>query len=117
VDDNAISIYKPEELERLDSLRVQEFVHTRVYDVNLLKKGEMDIDLPTLFRAIGWSFVMRFRGKSTTGGGEPTDRAHDGGIGMHSGDVAFLHRLTDRHHQQPLQSPWPRTRCLNLAKI
>jgi hypothetical protein len=25
-------------------------------------KGEMDVDLPTLFRAIGWSFVMRFLG-------------------------------------------------------
>jgi hypothetical protein len=60
VDDNDISIYTLEELERLESLRVREFVHTRVYDVNLLKKGEMDIDLPTLFRAIGWSFVMRF---------------------------------------------------------
>jgi hypothetical protein len=30
--------------------------------VNLLKKGEMDVDLPTLFHAIGWSFVMRFLG-------------------------------------------------------
>jgi hypothetical protein len=30
--------------------------------VNLLKKGEMDIDLPSLFRAIGWCFVMRFLG-------------------------------------------------------
>jgi hypothetical protein len=30
--------------------------------VNLLKKGEMDVDLPTLFCAIGWSFVMRFLG-------------------------------------------------------
>jgi hypothetical protein len=62
VDDNDISIYTPEELERLESLRVREFVHTRVYDVNLLKKGEIDVDLPTLFRAVGWSFVMKFRG-------------------------------------------------------
>jgi hypothetical protein len=46
----------------LESLRVQEFIHTLVYDVNLLKKGEMDIDVPTLFRAVGWSFVMRFLG-------------------------------------------------------
>jgi hypothetical protein len=30
--------------------------------VNLFKKGEMDIDLSTLFRAIGWSFVMIFLG-------------------------------------------------------
>jgi hypothetical protein len=38
------------------------FVHTRVYHVNLLKKGEMEVDLPTLFHAIGWSFMMRFLG-------------------------------------------------------
>jgi hypothetical protein len=62
MDDDEISIYTLEELERLESLRVCEFVHTHVYDVNLLKKGEMDINLPTLFRAIGWSFVMRFLG-------------------------------------------------------
>jgi hypothetical protein len=62
MDDDDISIYTPEELERLESLRVREFVHTCVYYVNLLKKGEMDVDLSTLFRAIGWSFVMRFQG-------------------------------------------------------
>jgi hypothetical protein len=62
VDDDDISIYTPEEMERLESLRVREFVHTRVYDVNLLKKGEMDVDLPTLLCVIGWSFVMRFMG-------------------------------------------------------
>jgi hypothetical protein len=62
MDDDDISIYTPKELERLESLRVQEFNHTRVYDVNLLKKGEMDVDLPTLFCAIGWRFVMRFLG-------------------------------------------------------
>jgi hypothetical protein len=53
MDDDDISIYTPEELERLESLRVREFIHTRVYDVNLLKNGEIDIDLPTLFRAVG----------------------------------------------------------------
>jgi hypothetical protein len=62
VDNDDISIYTLEELERLESLRVQEFIHTRVYDVNLIKKGEMDVDLPTLFRTVGWSFVMRFLG-------------------------------------------------------
>jgi hypothetical protein len=41
VDDDDISIYMLEELERLESLQVQEFIHTHVYDVNLLKKGEM----------------------------------------------------------------------------
>jgi hypothetical protein len=60
MDDDDISIYTLEEMERLESLRVWEFVHTRVYDVNLLKKGEMDVDLPTLFHVIGWSFVMKF---------------------------------------------------------
>jgi hypothetical protein len=53
VDDDDISIYTSEELEMLESLRVWEFVHTCVYDVNLLKKGEMDVDLPTLFCTIG----------------------------------------------------------------
>jgi hypothetical protein len=62
MDDNDISSYTLEELERLESFRVQELIHTRIYDVNLLKKGEMDVDLLTLFRAVGWSFVMRFLG-------------------------------------------------------
>jgi hypothetical protein len=62
MDDDDISIYTLEELERLKSLRVREFVHTHVYDVNLLKTGEMVVDLLTLFRVIGWSFVMRFLG-------------------------------------------------------
>jgi hypothetical protein len=62
VDDDDISIYTLKELERLESLWVREFVHSRVYDVNLLKKGEKDIDLPALFCAVGWSFVMRFLG-------------------------------------------------------
>jgi hypothetical protein len=57
--------------------------------VNLLKKGEMDVDIPTLFLVVGWSFMMRFLG--SPGGGDPTDRAHNGGIGMRSGNVAFLH--------------------------
>jgi hypothetical protein len=30
--------------------------------VNLLKKGEMDVDLPTLFCVVGWTFVKRFQG-------------------------------------------------------
>jgi hypothetical protein len=54
-------------------------------------------------------FCDEIFGKSTTGGGDPTDQAHDGGIGMHLGDVVFLHRLKDRHCQQPLQLPWPQT--------
>jgi hypothetical protein len=53
MDDDDNSIYTPEALERLESLQFREFVHTHVYDVNLLKKGKMDVDLPTLFRGIG----------------------------------------------------------------
>jgi hypothetical protein len=53
MDDDDISIYTPEELERLESLRVREFVHTHAYDVNQLKKWEMDVDLPTLFHDVG----------------------------------------------------------------
>jgi hypothetical protein len=60
VDNVDISIYMPEELERTESLQVLEFIHTHTYDVNLLKKGEMDADLSTLFRTVCWSFVMRF---------------------------------------------------------
>jgi hypothetical protein len=52
----------PEELERLESLWIQEFIDTRAYDVNLLKKGEMDVNVPTLFCIVGWSFVVRFLG-------------------------------------------------------
>jgi hypothetical protein len=47
-------------------------------------------------------FCDEISGKSTTGGGDLMDQAHDGGIGTHSGDVVFLHQLTDQHHQQPL---------------
>jgi hypothetical protein len=35
-------------------------------------------------------FCDEISGKSTTGGGDPMDRAHDGGIGRCSGDVVFL---------------------------
>jgi hypothetical protein len=52
VDDDDMSIYTPEELERLESLRAREFIHTRVYDVNLLKKGEMDVDFPHFFATL-----------------------------------------------------------------
>jgi hypothetical protein len=62
MEDDGISIYTSEVLERLESLRVQEFVHTHVYDVSLLKKGEMDVHLPTLFCVVGWSFMIRLLG-------------------------------------------------------
>jgi hypothetical protein len=105
LDDDDISIYTPEELEMLESLRVQEFVHTHVYDVNLLKKsGDGRRPFHSLPRH--WlEFCDDISSKSTTSEGDPTDRAHDGGIGTRSGDVAFFYRLIDWHCQQPLQSP------------
>ena len=42
--------------------------------MNLLKKGEMDVDLPTLPRRWLEFYDEIFR-KSTTGGGDPTDQA------------------------------------------
>jgi hypothetical protein len=60
MDDNDISIYMLEELERLESLRAREFVHTRVYDVNLLKKGRWMSTFPLssapLVGVLGWDF-------------------------------------------------------------
>jgi hypothetical protein len=49
VDDDGISIYMLDELERLESLRVQEFIHKRVYDLNLLKKGRWMLTFPLSF--------------------------------------------------------------------
>jgi hypothetical protein len=81
----------------------------------LLKKGEVGVTLssrvrshsclqcePTQERADGrrpshsllryWlELCDEISRKSTTGGGDPMDQAHDGEIGMHSGNVAFLH--------------------------
>jgi hypothetical protein len=55
---------------------VQQLVHTRVYDVNLLKKGEMDVDgrRPSHSLPCCWlEFCDEISDKSTTGGGDPTD--------------------------------------------
>jgi hypothetical protein len=47
-DDDDISIYSHEELSRFKSLCVREFAHTHVYDVTLLKRVGLDIELPTV---------------------------------------------------------------------
>jgi hypothetical protein len=46
IDDDNISICIYEELARFESLCVQEFAHTHVYDVSLLKCVDLDIELP-----------------------------------------------------------------------
>jgi hypothetical protein len=54
MDSDDISIRSTEEMEKYESLHQQEFGHTRVYDVNLLKRVGMDEDLPLILRTIGW---------------------------------------------------------------
>jgi hypothetical protein len=116
MDDNDISIYMPEELERLESLRVRVCAHSCLWCEPTQERGDGRRPPHSLPRH--WlEFCDEISRRSTTGGGDLTDWAHDEGIGMRTGDVVFLHRLTDRHHQKPLQSPWPWTWCLNLAKI
>jgi hypothetical protein len=54
IDDRDISIRSKEELARFESLPVREFAHTHVYNVILLKRVGLDIELPTVIRCIGW---------------------------------------------------------------
>jgi hypothetical protein len=54
MDSDDISIHSTEEMEKYESLRRWEFGHTRVYDVNLLKRVGMDEELPLILRTIGW---------------------------------------------------------------
>jgi hypothetical protein len=49
-----IPIYTTTEMEKYESLHYREFVHTRVYDVNLLERVGLDKKLPTILRTIVW---------------------------------------------------------------
>jgi hypothetical protein len=49
-----ISIHTTEEMEKYESLHHQEFAHTCIYDVNLLERVDLDEELPTILRTIGW---------------------------------------------------------------
>jgi hypothetical protein len=53
-DGDNISIRTTEEMEKYESLRHREFTHTRVYDVNLLERVDLDEELPNILRSIGW---------------------------------------------------------------
>jgi hypothetical protein len=53
-DDNDISICNHEELVRFESLCGQECTHTHVYDVSLLGRVGMNIELPTILHTIEW---------------------------------------------------------------
>jgi hypothetical protein len=56
--DNDISIRSTEEMEKYESLRHQEFCHTRVYNVNLLVRVGMDKELLLILWTIGWGNSM-----------------------------------------------------------
>jgi hypothetical protein len=106
VDDDDISIYTSEEMETLESLRVHSHSCLRCQPTQERGDGRR----PSHSLPHRWlEFCDGISWKSTTSGRDLTDQTHDGGTGTRSDDVAFLHRLTDRHRQQPLQSPWPRT--------
>jgi hypothetical protein len=49
-----IPIYTTTEMEKYESLHYREFVHTCVYDVNLLERVGLDKKLPTILRTIVW---------------------------------------------------------------
>jgi hypothetical protein len=53
-DDISISIHTNEELVRFESLHHREYTHTSVYDVCLLERVGMDLELPTIFHVVGW---------------------------------------------------------------
>jgi hypothetical protein len=53
-DGDNIYICITEEMNKYESLRYREFAHTRVYDVNLLERVDLDEELPTILRIIGW---------------------------------------------------------------
>jgi hypothetical protein len=51
-DDINISIHTHEELVRFKSVRHREYVHTHIYDVILLKRVGMDLELRTIFHMV-----------------------------------------------------------------
>jgi hypothetical protein len=49
-----ISIFTHEELVRFKSICCWEYVHTRIYDLSLLERVGMDLELPTVFHMVRW---------------------------------------------------------------
>jgi hypothetical protein len=52
--DDDISIHTTEDMEKYESLRHREFIHTCVYDVNLLERVGLDEEILTILRTISW---------------------------------------------------------------
>jgi hypothetical protein len=53
-DDTDIPIRTYEELVRCESLHRQEYAHNRIYDVSLLERVGMDLELPIILHAVRW---------------------------------------------------------------
>jgi hypothetical protein len=68
-DSDDISIHTTEEMNKYESLHHQEFPHTHVYDVNLLKRVGLDEELPTILRTISWG---KFYDEPRLDSGTPT---------------------------------------------
>jgi hypothetical protein len=96
-DDDDISIYSTEEMEKYETLHQREFGNTRVYDVNLLERVEMDEDLPLILRTIGCGKLYE---------GDRTTQATNGWLCNRANGNTSIHRLTDQHDAEPLQSLW-----------
>jgi hypothetical protein len=54
MDGDDISIHTTEEMEKYESLHHREFAHTRIYDVNLLERVGLDVELPIILQTISW---------------------------------------------------------------
>jgi hypothetical protein len=81
-DGDDISIRRIEEMEKYKSLHHWEFGHTRVYDVNLLERVEMDEELPLILRTIRWRKLY---------GGDRMTRAMDGWLCNYANRNASIH--------------------------
>jgi hypothetical protein len=53
-DGNHFSFRTTEEMEKYVSLHRQEFAHTHIYDMSLLKRVGLDEELPTILWTISW---------------------------------------------------------------
>jgi hypothetical protein len=95
MDSDDISIHSTEEMEKYESLRRWEFGHTRVYDVNLLKRVGMDEELPLILRTIGWGKLYI---------GDWMTRVMDGWLCNHANGNASIHQVIDQRDARPLQS-------------
>jgi hypothetical protein len=58
-DGDNISIRSTEEMEKYESLRLREFSHTGVYDMNFLERVGMHEELPLIPQTIGWGKLYR----------------------------------------------------------